>query len=333
MRPSAKPDTPAASADSSGSRSPAAPPRSEADESPHLRASGRIRRISGQLRVRITSARSAVELAIQTQRPQSRVLDASIEIYELDADVGGGILAGAVAFRMFLFMVPYAYVACTLLGATARMANENPAHLAKTVGITGLLASAVVNTQDLSTWTQVLLTLGAAMLLIITARTLAKALYAVHWLVWRVPRMKPKGIVPLFAVIGVTLAMSVLILGLDDLRNRQGWLGAVLTVLVVAAGAFALWLWVSMKLPHGDAPLSALIPGALVIAIGAEFLQLLTIYWIANLVARRSQTYGTIGVALAVLFWVYVLGRLIVGSADLNATLWRRHLKHAGSAG
>jgi uncharacterized BrkB/YihY/UPF0761 family membrane protein len=299
----------------------------------HVQTRGRIRRTVDRTRVGVTTVRSSVESTIQTQRPRSRVLDASIEIYELDANVGGGILAGAVAFRMFLFMVPYVYVVFTLLGATARMANEDPGHLAKTVGITGLLASAVVNTQDLSVWTEVLLTLGATMLLIITARTLAKALYAVHWLVWGVPRRKPSGIAALFAVIGVSLAMSILVLGLDDVRKSNGWFGALLTVLVVAAGAFGLWLWVSLKLPHGDAPVSALIPGALVIAIGVEFLQLLTTYWIAHLVERRSQTYGTIGVALAVLFWVYVLGRLIVGSADLNATLWHRHLKRLSSAG
>jgi hypothetical protein len=138
-----------------------------------------------QARGGIISARSAVESTIQTQRTRSRALDASIETYELDADVGGGILAGAVAFRVFLFMVPYVYVVCTLLGVSARLANEDPVHLAKTVAITGVLASGVVNSQNLSAWTQVFLTLGATMLLIITARTLAKALYTVHWLVWR----------------------------------------------------------------------------------------------------------------------------------------------------
>jgi uncharacterized BrkB/YihY/UPF0761 family membrane protein len=258
------------------------------------------------------------------------VLDASIEIYELDAEAGGGVLAGAVAFRTFLFMVPFVYVVFMLLGSTASIGNEDPAHLAKTLGITGLLASAVVNTQDLGVWTRLFLVLGATMLLIITARTLAKVLYVVHWLVWRVPRTKPRGAAPAFAVIGVALAISAVVLGLNDLRRGEGWWGAVLSVLVVAGGAFGLWLWVSVNLPHGDTPVRALIPGALVIAVGTESLQLLTTYWIANLVTRRSQTYGAIGIALAVLFWVYVLSRLIVGSADLNATLWRRHLKHLG---
>jgi uncharacterized BrkB/YihY/UPF0761 family membrane protein len=81
----------------------------------------------------------------------------------------------------------------------------------------------------------------------------------------------------------------------------------------------------SLKLPHADAPPRALIPGALFIAVGMEVMHLLTTYWIGHLVARKSHSYGAVGIALAVLLWVYILGRIIVGSAGLNATLWRRH--------
>jgi uncharacterized BrkB/YihY/UPF0761 family membrane protein len=61
-------------------------------------------------------------------------------------------------------------------------------------------------------------------------------------------------------------------------------------------------------------------------AIGADVLHLLTTYWIGHLVGRKTSTYGPVGVALAVLLWVYILGRIIVASAGLNAALWyRRH--------
>jgi len=75
---------------------------------------------------------------------------------------------------------------------------------------------------------------------------------------------------------------------------------------------------------HAPAPASALVPGALLMAVGADVLQLLTTYWIGHLVARKTSTYGAVGIALAVLLWVYVLGRIVVGSAGLNAALWYR---------
>ena len=59
-------------------------------------------------------------------------------------------------------------------------------------------------------------------------------------------------------------------------------------------------------------------------AIGADVLHLLTPYWIGHLVARKTSTYGPVGVALAVLLWVYILGRIIVASAGLSAALWYR---------
>ena len=80
------------------------------------------------------------------------------------------------------------------------------------------------------------------------------------------------------------------------------------------------WIW------HSAWPLPVLW------AIGLDVLHLLTTFWIGPLVARKSNTYGAVGIALAVLFWVYVLGRVIVGSAGLNATLWRRQEERGRSA-
>ena len=65
-------------------------------------------------------------------------------------------------------------------------------------------------------------------------------------------------------------------------------------------------------------------------AVGANVLQLLTTYWIGNLAARKTNTYGAIGIALAVLLWVYILGRIMVASAGLNAALSHRRENRTG---
>ena len=38
-----------------------------------------------------------------------------------------------------------------------------------------------------------------------------------------------------------------------------------------------------------------------------------------------SELYGALGAAASVLLWLYLIGRLVVGSAVLNATLWERN--------
>jgi uncharacterized BrkB/YihY/UPF0761 family membrane protein len=288
------------------------------------RDAGRIRRFVNRRRQWLTSEQTRLQEDLQVRRQRSGMVDAGFLVQELDANVGGGILAGALAFRLFLFMVPLVYVVFTVLGAVSRVVGQDPARLARDIGITGILASTVVKVGDQSAWAQAVLVLGAVVAMLITAGSLMKALYVVHWLIWRVPRVMPAGLIPRLALIGVTLVASVLGIAVNDLRNSAGIMGAILTVVIITGLSFALWWWVSWRLPHAPAPGQALIPGAVLMAIGADVLQLLTTYWIGYLVARKTNTYGAVGIALAVLLWVYILGRIIVGSAGLNAALWYR---------
>ena len=261
------------------------------------------------------------------------MVDAGFLVQELDARVGGGILAGALAFRIFLFLVPVAYVIFTVLGVVSRAMGHDPAQLAREAGITGVLASTVVKVADQSTWTLVTLVLGAVVTMFITAGGLLKALYVVHWLIWRVPRVKPAGLAPKLALIGLAVAGSAVGAAVNDVRTSSGVAGAVLAVLIITGLSFAGWWWVSWKLPHAPVSARALIPGALLMAVGADVLQLLTTYWIGNLAARKTNTYGAVGIALVVLLWVYILGRIMVGSAGLNAALYFRRENRAGQAG
>ena len=78
---------------------------------------------------------------LRERRQTSSIIGAGFDIRELDVHVGGGIRAGAVAFRMFLFLVPFVYVVFSLGGLVARSLSDDPAQVAKTVGITGVLAT------------------------------------------------------------------------------------------------------------------------------------------------------------------------------------------------
>jgi uncharacterized BrkB/YihY/UPF0761 family membrane protein len=59
-------------------------------------------------------------------------------------------------------------------------------------------------------------------------------------------------------------------------------------------------------------------------AVGVEVLHLVTVYWISYAVAKKTERYGAIGAALALLLWAYLLGRVITSAAVLNATVWYR---------
>ncbi len=59
-------------------------------------------------------------------------------------------------------------------------------------------------------------------------------------------------------------------------------------------------------------------------AFGMVFVNAFNVYVTSRLVEDRADTYGALGVATALLFSLYLVGRLIVGSAVLNATLAAR---------
>jgi len=49
------------------------------------------------------------------------------------------------------------------------------------------------------------------------------------------------------------------------------------------------------------------------------------VYWIARYVESKTETYGAIGFAIALLLWAYLIGRLITTSAVVNESLWTRN--------
>ena len=94
-------------------------------------------------------------------------------------------------------------------------------------------------------------------------------------------------------------------------RSRSSLDGLLLTLFILAPYG-ALWLLVSMRLPRR--------------AVGAELLNAISVYFIVPEAESKQGTYGALGVAAALLLGLFFLGRLVVATAVVNATLWeRRH--------
>ena len=48
---------------------------------------------------------------------------------------------------------------------------------------------------------------------------------------------------------------------------------------------------------------------------------LFTIWFLGPKLASATETYGVVGVFTTLLFWLYLVGRLVIGGATLNAVL------------
>ena len=307
----------------------AEPPDADAPDAdaPDADAEGRIARTTRrahQEQERITRRVEQTRQRLEAARPKSLWVDAMFRTHERDSATGGVVLAGALAFRIFLFLIPYIFVLTVGFGLAAEASEQDPADLARKAGIAGIAASAIGSTKDLSTFERIAAIVIGLFALFLASRSLLKVLRVVHALAWRVRAGKfrnlSKATLVLIGTITASLVITVLI---GKLRDESFALGLI-AVLLTAAVPFAFWVVVSWFLPSRATRWEEVVPGAALFGIGVLGLHIVTIYWISHQIETKTETYGAIGAALAILLWAYLLGRLMAAGAVLNMALWER---------
>ena len=292
------------------------------EESPERRRFARTRQLADELEER---GRLLGERA-QRERSRHRSVDAVFEMVDRDANVGGGLIAGALAYRFFILLLPLALVAVAGLGFSADATGQTPEEAAESAGIAGLVSSSVASAASGSArWYALIVGIFGT---IWAARSFFRAVIVSHRLVWidvRARAPKPK-LVPSLIFLGLLLLFEALFPVANFIRDRSPGLG-LLAGLIIALPFAGLWLLIALRLPHRDAPWSALVPGALLMGVGAQILHAATVYFIVPLALNKQGTYGALGLAAALLLAFFFFGRLIVGSAVVNATLWERHAR------
>jgi len=281
----------------------------------------------------VAKARARAEDLLQqaeANRPRSRLIDVAFGSYERDTEVGGGILAGAVAFRVFLFIVPFVFFLVTAVGLVADAFGMSVSTAIDKTGIVGLLATTIRNVHDQSVWSRLAILFVSGFALALGARNLLKVMVIIHVLIWRIPRVRVRrqaravGFL-ILAVLGA-LILAQLTSKLQD-RSFPAWVFATGAFMLIPAG---LWLLASLRLfPHPpQVGWRDLVPGALLVGVGIEALHIFTVVWISHSFERKSATYGAIGGSLSLLLWAYIVGRIMAASPVVNAVIWRQAHAH-----
>lgn len=277
------------------------------------------------IRSQIDEAAQRARSVAGAARERSHVVDAAFGAYERDRRTAGSVLAGAVAFRLFVYLLPLYLALLALAGAVAGLDEDSPREVGQNLGLSSYVIDSVqtaVEQSRRSLWVLVPLALWA----IYTGGVgTAKVLRAIHALAWEQPieRLR-RGTAAAAVTFLAALTALAMIGGLSALREQSARLGLLFMVVCVIPFA-ALWLLVSLLLPRDPrAPWTALLPGAVLIGTTVWVVHLVTVYWFAHRVQSASEMYGSLGVAAAILAWLYLFGRLMVAAAMLNATLWQR---------
>lgn len=272
---------------------------------------------------------------LRTRAEQARSRHASVEVgftvFESDTSIGGGLLAGALAYRLFVLLLPSALLLVSGLGLYAGAAGQSPSEVAREAGLHGLIASQVADTASSPARWLVFLVMIPVVLYALAK--LYRAVAVVHALAWR-GSARGVGIDRTgIALLGAALVVDVgtaAVVGWIRRHDQLGGLAALAVYLVLVGG---MWLLVSQRLPGREAGWAALVPGALLVGAGLLVVNVFNVYVTTRLVENRANTYGVLGVAAALLFSLVLVGRIIVVAAELNAAIHQRPTARPGPNG
>src|SRR5690349_23210500 len=82
---------------------------------------------------------------LDATRARHASLDLGFMVVERDSDIGGALLAGALAYRLFVLLLPTALLLVSGLGLYAGAADKSPAEIARDAGINGLIGNEVAS--------------------------------------------------------------------------------------------------------------------------------------------------------------------------------------------
>jgi uncharacterized BrkB/YihY/UPF0761 family membrane protein len=280
---------------------------------------GRLNEVVDRARLESERAREYAADA----RARSPLVALGFDVYERDRRHLGGLLSGALAYRFFIWLLPFTLLFVGVLGAVTAAVGETPDELSDDLGLQGTLTDLMRDAAEQKGWWIALLIglFGTAYAGLGAVRTLRIA-HAAAWGVRPERAARPAmDSAWLFAVVVLALAASALA---TFLRERSGLVGGLVTVIVLWALYFLIALRLSEVMPHRDVPRRALVPGAALMALGVQGLHLFTAYYLAGRAERATSVYGAIGAALVILLWLFILARLVMGGAVLNAELAAR---------
>jgi len=293
----------------------------ESESEPKPPEDGRVARLK-------TMAQALIEQGsdrLETERAHRPTVRIAFDFYQRDRSFAGSLLAGGLAVKLFLWLLPASLTVVVLVGSIASRVDRPPEELAEESGLPAALAGMVSDAVASSEQARLYLGALGVVLMIWAGVGVVKALRLVSRLAWR---MEPPAHVNMVrASLGVVVYVVSLLLLIRGMDFLQG--GPFLTdVLVLVAGVailMAILIVLFESLPHPDViPWSGMLPGAVLMTAGMLGTRVATIVYFAPKLESAGELYGGLGMAGVFLAWLYILSRILVGAIALNATWWQR---------
>ncbi len=247
----------------------------------------------------------------------------AVQTFNRDRRFAGGLLAGGLAFRLFLWLLPFSLVVVALLGGVSSGWNQPASDLAENAGLSAAVAGTVakaVHDSEQGRWyllvVGVFFTLWAGM-------GVVKAFRLISGLAWDVPPKMSLNPVASSAMVSVVVAVVVGGHLVAALIQRGPFATDVLALVGECAFLMVIATWVFWTLPHAaEAKWPAMLPGGVLVTLGVLVTRIITAVYFAGRLDRVDDLYGALGVASVFLAWLFIIARLWVAGSSLNSSTY-----------
>jgi uncharacterized BrkB/YihY/UPF0761 family membrane protein len=235
--------------------------------------------------------------------------------------VNGSILAGHLAFRVFIFLVPLLLVIVAALGF-AHNGGVDVGGETEGMRLGAATAHTIADAADSADESRVQLGLVGVIALLSATSGLVAALRLVVATVWEIPvKQAPRSRVRTMAwlVPGVLVVLGGV--ALRQWLTKRGFVFDGLGVLSGVGINSLCLLGLFWILPRRAERWVDLVPGTLAAAAGFTALNIASTVYFTGKLQQSSQVYGALGVAVTVLAYLFFVGQIIVVATLVN-TIW-----------
>jgi len=246
-------------------------------------------------------------------------------------DDNAGALTVQMAYAMFIAVFPLLLVLITVLGII--LADEPSARsrvLNSAFGDFPIVGQSLAhNLHALKRSSTIGLVIGILGLIYGSTGVAQSAMYSMEQ-VWNIPgALRPNFLTRLsrsaifLCVLGVSLILSTTLAGFGTFGRHNFWLGCLGELLALICNE-AFYVASFRTLTPRQIATKNLIPGALIGGAAWTLLQAVGGYVIGHDLKGSSALYGTFGLVLGLIAWLYLAAEITLYAAELNAVLYHR---------
>jgi uncharacterized BrkB/YihY/UPF0761 family membrane protein len=191
--------------------------------------------------------------------------------------------------------------------------------------VTGTMAAQIRSATDTTRAGGLALMASSFVLSLWAGRSLTRVLAACSAGAWRITGRASRATLRMAGTVtGLVTALILMLAFMNRVREDFSLPFATTSWAATAVVLCVAWFVVSWSLPRGTTDPGALLPGAALTGLTLTALQWVMQYYLPGRIERASDLTGSLGITIAALGYLFLIGRVMASSLILNAVVFER---------